>query len=83
MIRKHELSTSQGKIGQFDILAARNTVTLLNDSDALIDSQIKRNDPEVDAILSQIASIYGADHLKSLSDRELYSLYKNHAVASK
>lgn len=83
MIRKHELSTSQGKIGQFDILAARNTVTLLNDSDAIIDSQIKRNDPEVDAILSQIAGIYGADHLKTLSDRELYSLYKNHAVASK
>lgn len=83
MIRKHELSTSQGKIGQFDILAARNTVTLLNDSDAIIDSQIKRNDPEVDAILSQIAGIYGADYLKTLSDRELYSLYKNHAVASK
>lgn len=83
MIRKHEISTSQGKIGQFDILAARNTVTLLNDSDALINAQIKRNDPEVDAILSNIASIYGAEHLKNLSDRELYSLYKNHANAAK
>jgi len=77
MIRKHELATNQGKIGQFDVLAARNTVTLLNDSDALIDSQIRRNDPEVDAVLANIASIYGAEHLKSLSDRELYSFYNN------
>lgn len=83
MIRKHEISTSEGKIGQFDVLAARNTVTLLNDSDALIDSQIKRNDPEVETILSNIASIYGADYLKTLSDRELYSLYKNHALVTK
>lgn len=84
MIRQHEISTSQGKIGQFDVLAARNTVTLLNDSDSIIDAQIKRNDPQVDGILQNIANTYGADHLKSLSDRELYSLYKNHAsVAGK
>lgn len=83
MVRRNEIATSSGKVGQFDVLAARNTVTLLNDSDAAIDSQIKRNDPEVDAILNNIASIYGADHLKNLSDRELYSLYKNHAIAGK
>ena len=79
MIRQHEISTTQGKIGQFDVLAARNTVTLLNDSDSIIDAQIKRDDPAVENILQNIASKYGADHLKTLSDRELYSLYKNHA----
>jgi hypothetical protein len=79
MIRQHEISTTQGKIGQFDVLAARNTVTLLNDSDSIIDAQIKRDDPQVENILQNIANKYGADHLKTLSDRELYSLYKNHA----
>ena len=83
MVRQHELATTQGKIGQFDVLAARNTVTLLNDSDALIDAQIKRNDPQVDTILQNIANTYGAEHLKALSDRELYSLYKNHASVTK
>jgi len=45
MLLQHELTTSKGKIGAFDVLAARDTVSLLNDSDAIIDAQIKRNDP--------------------------------------
>jgi hypothetical protein len=38
MLLQHEITTTQGKIGSFDVLAARDTVAILNDSDAVIDA---------------------------------------------
>ena len=80
MMRKHELSTKKGKIGQFDVLAGRDNVTLLGDSDAVIDAQIRSEDPRVDSTLQRLQSIYGADHLKTLPDSDLYKLYKLHVM---
>jgi hypothetical protein len=51
MIQQHERATKDGKIGGFDILAARDQVTLLGDSDAVIDSEIKSNSSSVDTKL--------------------------------
>jgi hypothetical protein len=48
MIQQHEKATKDGKIGGFDVLAARDEVTILGDSDSVIDSQIKKNSSEVD-----------------------------------
>jgi hypothetical protein len=38
------------------------------------------NNPEVEDNLQKLADIYGAGHLKTLSDRDLYILYKKHAA---
>lgn len=84
MIKQHELSTSQGKIGAFDVLAARDEiVSITANQDKVIDAQIKNNDPTVDKVLQQLASMYGSETLKNLSDKEIYSLYKNHSLSSK
>ena len=80
MIRQHDLATKNGKIGQFDVLAARDNVTLLNDSDAVIEAQLRSEDPSVDNNLKAIKEIYGEEHLNSLSDTELYKLYKLHML---
>lgn len=83
MMRDHELATKGGKIGQFDLLAARDDVSLIADQDNIIDSQIKKDDPAVNNVLQYLQATYGTDHLKELSDRELYQLYKRHALSSK
>jgi hypothetical protein len=81
MIRIQNVERSTGKIGGLDLLAARDTVSIITDSDAMIDHQLKNNDPAVDSLLERLKEIYGADHLKSLTDSELYELYKRHSIA--
>ena len=79
MIRRHEANT-QGKIGGANILAARDEITIRNDADRVLDAQLRQDAPEVGALLSRLAGLYGAEQLKSMSDRELYALYKRHAL---
>jgi hypothetical protein len=79
LIQMNEQATSQGKISQLDLLVARDAVTLLQDTDAVADAQIRVNDPIVDKTLAHLKTIYGEEHLKSISDRELFSLYKQHS----
>ena len=79
MIRRHENNT-QGKIGGVNVLAARDEVTIRDDSDRVLEAQLRLDAPEVGEQLSRLAGLYGADHLKSLSDGELYNLYKRHAL---
>ena len=81
MLRQHELSTIGGKIGNFDLLAARDHINLLSDQDSIVDAQLRRSDPSVDNELQRLQTAYGADYLKALTDRELYQLYKSHALA--
>lgn len=83
MLQQHEMATKLGKIGAFDVLAARDTVSLPQDTDSVIDAQLKNNDPEVDNTLARLAHIYGSEYLKNLSDREMYALYKTHAISGK
>jgi hypothetical protein len=82
MLRQHELATNGGKVGNFDLLAARDAVTLLGDADAVVDAQLRNNDPAVDGVLQRLAGIYGSDYLKSLTDRELFQLYKSHSITT-
>ena len=81
MIKQHSIATHGGKIGALDSLAARDAVTVLADADVVVDAQIRTGDGAIDQGLSHLAGIYGADHLKNLSDRELYALYKKHAIS--
>jgi len=81
MIRIQNVERSTGKIGGLDILAARDTVSIVTDTDAMIDHQLKSNDPAVDSMLERLKEIYGAEHLKALKDSELYELYKRHSIA--
>lgn len=53
-------------------------MALLNDADYVLDERISSGD--VDSGLAKLQELYGTDHLKGLSDRELYSLYKQHAI---
>jgi len=83
MIKQHDLATKFGKIGAFDVLAARDIVSLPQDTDAVIEAQIKTNDPAVESTLTRISQIYGAEYLKNLSDTEIYALYKVHSISGK
>lgn len=82
MIKQYDAATKGGKISNIDSIAARDSVTLLGDADVVVDAQIRAEDPTVDQVLSRLAGLYGADHLKSLSDREMYTLYKQHAISN-
>jgi ApbE superfamily uncharacterized protein (UPF0280 family) len=81
MIRTNQRSVSSGRIGTLDSLAASDNVTVLADTDASIEAQIRQGDNRIDEGLARLQEIYGAEHLKSLSDSELYSLFKRHALA--
>ena len=80
MLKQHEQAVLQGKIGAFDVLAARDVVNLPSESDTFIEAQLNTDSSQVEKNLSHLASIYGHEQLKNMSDREVYSLYKNHAA---
>ena len=83
MIKQNELATKFGKIGAFDVLTARDTVSLTQDTDKVIEAQIQSGSQEIESNLNRLAEIYGAENLKNMSDREMYGLYKTHAVTGK
>lgn len=83
MLKQHDNAVQLGKIGFIDVLAARETVSLPQETDTFIESQLKRDGPDVQKTLSHLASTYGSENLKNLTDREVYNLYKNHAAANK
>ena len=83
MLKQHEKSVQLGKIGSFDVLAARDVVNLPQESDFYLDAQLNRDDAEVEKNLSHLAQVYGTENLKNLSDREVYNLYKKHASINK
>lgn len=64
MLRQHETATKIGKIGAFDLLAAKDEVSLLVDADAVVEAHIRKNDSTMEDMLQRLQSIYGAEHLK-------------------
>ena len=81
MLKQHEKSVSEGKIGAFDVLAARDNLNLPSQSDAFVEAQLNTDQAQVEKNLNTLASIYGHDQLKNMSDSEVYALYKNHAAS--
>lgn len=79
LMQLNEQATKSGKISQVELLVARDQASLLQNSDSVAEIQINRNDPVVDKTLDHLKSIYGEEHLKTITDRELYSLYKQHS----
>jgi hypothetical protein len=81
MIQQNHQAVTEGKLGGFDLLVARDQVTLLGDSDTVADAQIRSNDPIVDQTLNRLKEIYGEEYLKNITDRELFALYKQHSLS--
>lgn len=81
MLRQNERSQATGRLGNIEILAARDTVSITSDVDAVIEAQLKTGDSSIDEGLTRLQQLYGADHLKSLTDSELYELFKRHSIA--
>lgn len=79
LIQLNERAVSSGKISQVELLIARDQVNLTQASDDVAEAQIKTDDPIVDKTLDHLKSIYGEEYLKGISDRELYSLFKQHS----
>lgn len=75
----NDQATKSGKISQVELLVARDQASLLANTDSVAEVQINSNDPVVDKTLAHLKDIYGEEHLKSISDRELYTLYKQHS----
>jgi hypothetical protein len=68
--------TKNSSINTIDLLKARAENNQMADQDNILEAQLHLNDPQVDKNLTLLAEKYGQDYLKSLSDKELYSLYK-------
>ena len=81
LVRLQTQERDTGKIGTLDLMAARDQVTILSDTDSVLDAQISSNDKDVVTLLSNLKDIYGADYLKALTDVELYDLFKRHSFA--
>jgi hypothetical protein len=82
MHKQFEQLSKKGSIGALDLLVAKSEANLLSDQDAILDAQLRLNDKEVDDNLKKLADRYGAEHLKNLSDNELYALYKKNSATS-
>jgi hypothetical protein len=56
MIKQNEMATSSGKIGAFDVIAARDEfASITSNQDKVIDAQIQSNDPQVEKVLQRLA----------------------------
>jgi len=45
-----------------------------------LEQQLKGEDPKVDEALRNLQEAYGKEYLASISDRELFALYKKHSI---
>lgn len=79
MIQQNQQYVSGGKISQLDLLAARDQISLAEGTDEVADLQIRTNSPIVDKTLEHLKSVYGEEYLKTITDRELFTLYKQHS----
>lgn len=61
-------------------MLARNNVKLAASHDRVMEAQLEENDPHVDNNLKKLQEVYGKEYLDNLSDRDLYALYRKHAI---
>lgn len=76
----HSKNSKNGLISTLDLLSAKAKANIIADQDKVIAAQIKLNNNDVDDNLRKLQEKFGAEYLKSLSDKELYNLYKKFAV---
>lgn len=76
----HSKNSKNGLISTLDLLSAKAEANIIADQDKVIAAQIKLNSNDVDDNLRKLQEKFGAEYLKSLSDKELYNLYKKFAV---
>lgn len=55
MLKQHDNAVQLGKIGFIDVLAAREGVSLPQETDTFIESQLNRDGPDVEKTLSHLA----------------------------